>query len=53
MASDLALHCLPMSLLWDTGHKWVKEGGSSFGEVFFFIIIFFFFFYILRGKNEF
>ena len=23
-ASDLGLHCLPMSLLWDARHKWVK-----------------------------
>ena len=23
-ASDLLLHCLPMSLLWDTRHKWVQ-----------------------------
>ena len=23
-ASDLDLHCLPMSLLWDATHKWVK-----------------------------
>ena len=23
-ASDLGLHCLPMSLLWDAMHKWVK-----------------------------
>ena len=23
--SDLGLHCLPMSLLWDTRHKWVNE----------------------------
>ena len=22
-ASYLCLHCLPMSLLWDTRHKWV------------------------------
>ena len=22
-ASDLGLHCLPMSLLWDTRYKWV------------------------------
>ena len=22
--SDLGLHCLPMSHLWDTRHKWVK-----------------------------
>ena len=22
--SDLSLHCLPVSLLWDTRHKWVK-----------------------------
>ena len=21
---DLGLHCLPMPLLWDTRHKWVK-----------------------------
>ena len=25
VASDLGLHCLPMSLLWDTRHKWVKN----------------------------
>ena len=24
-ASDLGLHCLPMSLLWDDRHKWVNE----------------------------
>ena len=24
-ASDLGLHCLPMSLLWDARHKWVKR----------------------------
>ena len=24
-ASDLGLHCLPMSHLWDTRLKWVKE----------------------------
>ena len=24
-ASDLVLHCLPMSLLWDARHKWVKR----------------------------
>ena len=24
--SDLGLHCLPMSLLWDARHKWVKTG---------------------------
>ena len=24
VASDLGLHCLPVSLLWDAGHKWVK-----------------------------
>ena len=23
-ASDLGLHCLPKSLLWDASHKWVK-----------------------------
>ena len=23
-ASDLGLHCLPMSHLWDIKHKWVK-----------------------------
>ena len=25
-ASDLGLHCLPMSLLWDAGLKWVNLG---------------------------
>ena len=25
-ASDLGLHCLPMSHLWDARLKWVKEG---------------------------
>ena len=24
-ASDLGLHCLPMSHLWDVRHKWVKH----------------------------
>ena len=24
VASDVGLHCLPMSLLWDTGHIWVS-----------------------------
>ena len=24
VASDLGLHCLPMSPLWDARHKWVK-----------------------------
>ena len=23
-ASDLSLHCLTMSLLWETGYKWIK-----------------------------
>ena len=25
VASDLGLHCLPMSLKWDASHKWVKK----------------------------
>ena len=25
VASDLGLHCLPMSHLWDTRHKWVNK----------------------------
>ena len=24
MASNLGLHCLPMSFLWDARHKWIK-----------------------------
>ena len=24
-ASDLGLHCLPMSYLWDAKHKWVNQ----------------------------
>ena len=29
-ASDLGLHCLPMSPLWDARHKWVKD---KYGKV--------------------
>ena len=29
VASDLGLHCLPMSLLWDTRLKWVKTSLTS------------------------
>ena len=29
-ASDLGLHCLPVSFLWDTTHKWVKGNGYIF-----------------------
>ena len=25
VASDLGLHCLQMSILWDARHKWVKK----------------------------
>ena len=25
VASGLGLHCLPMSLLWEARHKWVKK----------------------------
>ena len=28
-ASDLGLHCLPMSLLWDARLKWVKMRAAS------------------------
>ena len=28
-ASDLSLNCLPISLLWDAGHIWVKQSMSS------------------------
>ena len=28
-ASDLGLHCLPMSHLWDARHKWVNRGPFS------------------------
>ena len=28
--SDLSLHCLSMSLLWDTGRKWIKQICSHF-----------------------
>ena len=51
VASDLGLHCLPMSLLWNARLKWVKEG-NSVKIVFFFV----FFFHsekesTLKGKN--
>ena len=29
-ASDLGIHCLPMSLLWDARLKWVKFEGWSY-----------------------
>ena len=29
-ASDLGLHCLPMSLLCDARHKWVKDGYETY-----------------------
>ena len=29
VASDLGLHCLPMSLLWDARHRWVNLGNSA------------------------
>ena len=34
-ASDLGLHCLPMSILWDTRYKWVKTtvNSSPFTEI--------------------
>ena len=28
VASDLGLHCLPMSHLWDTRHKWVDTNAN-------------------------
>ena len=30
-APDLVLHCLPMSLLWDARHTWVKVQIVNFG----------------------
>ena len=35
-ASDLHLHCLPMSLLWDARHKWIK----NLGIIFMYVILF-------------
>ena len=31
--SDLGLHCLPLSLLWDAWHKWVKGYFKKFSSV--------------------
>ena len=31
-ASDLGLRCLPMSLLWDARHKWVKASFFLHGK---------------------
>ena len=28
-ASDLGLHCLPVSLLWNARHKWVNQDGPQ------------------------
>ena len=32
LASDLGLHCLPMSHLWDTRHGWVKTMSELAGK---------------------
>ena len=45
-ASDLGLHCLHMSLLWDTRHKWTKSANNNYSRHFFF-----FFFCIFREKK--
>ena len=29
-ASDLVLHCLPKSILWDTRHEWLKVGCCAY-----------------------
>ena len=44
-ASDLGLHCLHMSLLWDTRHKWIKVLIITTAD------IFYFFFCIFREKK--
>ena len=36
-ASDLGLHCLPMSRLWDARHKWVKCKILAFVRVSFYL----------------
>ena len=33
-ASDLGLHCIPMSPLWDARHKWVNTNGLYDYEIF-------------------
>ena len=33
-ASDLGLHCLPMSHLWDVRHKWVNKYNKMYGSRF-------------------
>ena len=47
-ASDLGLHCLRMSLLWDTRHKWFKVLIINTADIFFF----FFFFFVFLGKKK-
>ena len=32
---ELSLHCLPMSLLWDALHKWVKAPVKVVADIFF------------------
>ena len=32
-ASDLGLHCLPMSFLWDARHKWINICVQIIGKV--------------------
>ena len=47
--SDLGLHCLPISLLWDARHKWVYFLHAVKMNIFLF---FFFFFFFLLATSD-
>ena len=47
-ASDLGLHCLHMSLLWDTRHKWIKVLIITIADIFFFFFVFLGNLFVLR-----
>ena len=34
VASDLDLHCLPMSLLWAARHKWINFQAYTFAQIY-------------------
>ena len=44
--SDLGLHCLPISLLWDGRHKWVYFLHAVKMNTFPCFLFFFFFFFV-------
>ena len=46
-ASDLGLHCLQMSLLWDARHKWINQCNL----ILFLFLFCFYFTCVLKGRQ--